>query len=472
MVSHNEFLVRVSHRLDALADRPEAGILVALSGGPDSVALLLAVQSWCADRGRPMAAAHLNHHLRGDDAQTDADFCQNLCDQLKIPLFHTTADPRPVARSRGQGLEEAGRHLRRAFCEDVLARDPQYGWIATGHHRDDQVETVLMRLFRGTSPGGLRGIRPRDGLWLHPFLDLTKAEIIAYLAAVEQPWRTDITNLTGDNVRARLRRELLPLVRDIFGSGCGDNPARMAALLEDDLALLDELSATWLAACAGPDDSLLVAGLAALDPVPGRRVLHRWLLAGGASQVEQVHLENIQAWLQQGTSGSTLDLPEGWRVGLDFGELRLRPPAHAAPPLRSAADYRIVVQSNPPGTTDADPGPGDPRDSATWSLTCPATALHGNLRLRNAQPGDRLHPFGLQGTKKLSDLLREHRIARDQREGVLVVDDNEGILWVVGFACAERTRMLPSSARTVTITVIKRKSTNIYEGTNSTKECP
>ncbi len=131
-----------------------------------------------------------------------------------------------------------------------------------------------------------------------------------------------------------------------------------------------------------------------------------------------------------------------------------------------------MVQSNPPGTTDADPGPGDPRDSATWSLTCPATALHGNLRLRNAQPGDRLHPFGLQGTKKLSDLLREHRIARDQREGVLVVDDNEGILWVVGFACAERTRMLPSSARTVTITVIKRKSTNIYEGTNSTKECP
>ncbi|MCA9547952.1 MAG: tRNA lysidine(34) synthetase TilS, partial [Myxococcales bacterium] len=212
----------------------------------DRVALLLALRDWAAAAGRPLAAAHFHHHLRGAEADTDAAFCSDLCARLDVPLFTAGADPRPVARARGQGLEEAARHLRRRFCEGLLAEHPRFGWLATGHHRDDQVETVVMRLFRGTGPEGLRGIRPVAGAWLHPLLGVERAAILAWLEAAGQPWRTDETNTDGDNARARLRREFLPLAQGIFGAGCLEGPARLAELLDDDLTLLAGLTAGWL----------------------------------------------------------------------------------------------------------------------------------------------------------------------------------------------------------------------------------
>jgi len=474
-VSRNDFLSRICHRLDELMlfpaavrrDDPDpatAGILVALSGGPDSVALLLAVRAWGRQTGRPVGAAHLNHRLRGADADADTEFCRNLCAGLHVPLFEHDADPRPVARARGLGLEEAGRHLRRTFCEGLLAEHRHYRWIAAGHHRDDQIETVLMRLFRGTGPEGLRGIRPVNGTWIRPLLAVSRTEIIAFLEAVQQPWRTDVSNLAGDNTRARLRRELLPLLRSIFGAGCAENPARLAELWDDDLVTLATLTAEWLDDCRDTDESLSVAKLTALDPGRARRVLRAWLAASGTDGLERVHVENIRRWLVAGVSGSTLDLPDGLKLTREFARIRWSRGELRGPALRFAGDYRIVVKSGTAtpdaAATAAAAGVGIPDDESTWSLTCPAASLHGNLQTRNWRQGDRFKPFGMAGTKKLSDLLRENRVTRDDRSGVLVVTDDEGILWVVGLARAERTRLLPSTSRTVTISVIKRIGSN------------
>ncbi|MDX2472427.1 MAG: tRNA lysidine(34) synthetase TilS [Candidatus Krumholzibacteria bacterium] len=474
-MSLSPFLTRIGDRLDQLVLRPEAGvcasknappagIIVSLSGGPDSVALLLAVRHWGQQSGRPVAAAHLNHCLREAAADADADFCRNLCQRLDVPLYTKSADPRPFARARGQGLEEAGRHLRRTFGEDLLREHPQYGWLTTGHHRDDQVETVLMRLFRGTGPEGLRGIRPLSGVWLHPMLEVDRAEIMAFLEAEGQTWRTDASNLDGDNLRARLRRELLPLARDIFGVGCTDGPARLATLLEDDLTLLETLTSEWLASCRNNEDELRVADLTALGTARARRVLRAWLAAAGAESLARVHIENAWAWVQDGVSGSTLDLPAGLQLSREFDRICWRRNETRGPALRYAGDYRIVVQSVGPL---ADPvavglseGCSDPHDEANWLLTCPQENLRGSVRIRNWREGDRFQPFGLQGTKKLSDLLRENRITRDERAGVLVVTDEQGILWVVGLARDERTRLLPSTSRTVTISVMKRDVSN------------
>ena len=496
-MTHNDFLNRIGNRLDALLaspaaavrDAPDAGVVVALSGGPDSVALLLAVRNWGAGNGRPIAAAHLNHRLRGAEADADTDFCRNLCTRLDVPLHVHEADPRPVARARGQGLEEAGRHLRREFCAGLLDAQPRFRWVAAGHHRDDQVETVLMRLFRGTGPEGLRGIRPVSGVWLHPLLGEDRAAIAAFLQDSGQPWRIDATNLAGDNVRARLRRELLPLARGIFGPGAAANPARLAELLEDDLTMLAELTADWLAGCRGPDGGLSVAALGALPPERRRRVLRAWLATGPGLEPERVHVDTIGQWLATGTSGSTLDLPDGLRLRRDFDTVRSEPAENERPALRFAGDYRILVAGGstsggstspaaavpaardgsaeaganpiaPPVARGLAEGAGDPADEATWTVTCPADNLRGNLRIRNWRRGDRYQPFGLQGTKKLSDLLREHRVTRDAREGVLVVADDEGILWVVGLARSERTRLLPQTTRTVTISVVRRTGSN------------
>lgn len=451
---------------------PGGGLLIALSGGPDSVALLLAARDWAAARGLPLGAAHLNHGLRGEAADRDERFCADLCARLDVPLHVAHEDPRPAARQRGRGLEEAARHLRGRFFERLLEEHPGYRAVATGHHRDDQTETVLMRLLRGSGPDGLRGIRPRQGRTLHPLLGVDRAGILAFLESRKQPWRLDETNRDGDNLRTRLRREVLPLLRELFGEGCDAAPARLAALLEDDLQMLEDLTAEALDRLTAPERGLSVPGLLDLPEALARRVLRLWL-AGLRPQehldLERAHVVNILAWLREGTSGSVHDLPGAGRLVREFDVLRWAESAEAGSrddlPLRSAADCRILVAG---AETPADPAAHGRLEGAgtrtkdtesrqdSWNLTCPADVLQGNLRIRNWRSGDRFQPFGLDGSRKLSDLLRELRVPANRRDDVLVVEDGAGILWIVGLARSERTRLLPTTGRTVTLVVKER----------------
>jgi tRNA(Ile)-lysidine synthase len=465
----HSFSVDVSRRIRDLVlecggDNPAPGLLVALSGGPDSVALLLAAVTWARETGSALAAAHFNYGLRPGDADRDAAFCRDLCAELAVELFESTEDPRPVARTRGQGLEEAARHLRRRFFGKILAENDHLHCVATGHHRDDQVETVLMRLFRGTGPAGLRGILPVSGAFIHPLLHLGRAEIVAFLEEAGQPWRTDGSNLDGDNVRARIRRELLPLAQGIFGPGSETVPARLAELLQQDMDLLDGITRTALAETRlpGQPDQLSISRLLALDEGLAARVLRYWLDEEQPSGLERVHVDAALKWLRSGQSGSGLDFPDGQRLIRDFDILRNLTPATPRAPLRTAADYRILVAGETADMVDIK-GVGDPADEATWRLTCPASCLEGNLRVGHPGQGDRFQPLGLEGTKKMSDLLREHRVPREDRPGILVVSDHAGILWVVGLARAERTRLLPSTDQTVTISVAKRSENQLHK---------
>ncbi|MBE0564710.1 MAG: tRNA lysidine(34) synthetase TilS, partial [Krumholzibacteria bacterium] len=170
--------------------------------------------------------------------------------------------------------------------------------------------------------------------------------------------------------------------------------------------------------------------------------------------LERAHLEAALALATDGRSGAGVDLPGGRRLTRQFALLRL---GSGPPDLRRADDYRILVRREPADAPAADPGHGDPDDETAWSLTCPAGALRGNLRVRNWRRGDRIAAFGLDGSKKLSDLFRERRLPATAREGVLVVEDDEGILWVVGLARAERTRLLQGTGPTVTLTVARRR---------------
>jgi len=453
-------------------ETPRPGLLVALSGGPDSVALLLAGRTWAKSRPATLEAAHLNHQLRGDAALADEDFCRELCARLDIRLHVHRADPRPLARQRGLGLEEAGRHLRRRFLARLLDERPDLTCAATGHHRDDQTETVLLRLFRGTGLDGLRGIAPAHGRVIHPLLGVSRREIVSFLESQEQVYRIDATNETGEATRSRVRRELLPLARDIFGPGADRGPARLAEVAAADAALIDKLARQAFQRITADDGqglSLAVEPLLALDPALARRVVRLVFQQedGFARDLGLRHVDGVLTWLGRGQSGSSLDLPGGWHAVREFDRVRFLPgsaPATAGTgPLAEAnlpptgdREFRLHVE---PG---ADSGPGpladrtespSRRNTTGWRLECPTTAIRGELRLRPWREGDRLEMLGLGGHKKVSDLLRERRIGVTARRGVLVVEDEAGLLWVVGLARAERTRLLPSTRRTVTIAV-------------------
>jgi tRNA(Ile)-lysidine synthase len=459
------------------ADADEAaggGLLVALSGGPDSVALLHAARAWSQSTGRPLAAAHLNHRLRGGEADADEVFCRELCGRLGIELHVERRDPRPLARQRGQGLEEAARELRREFFATVLAAHPELAAVATGHHRGDQIETVVMRFFRGTGLDGLAGLRARDGRTIHPLLAVDRSEILAYLSDLGQPYRQDATNISGSATRTRVRRELLPLARAIFGASADVAPARLAELAAAENRFLADLTAAQA-------ERLIESGrlrwpeLLELEPVLARRVIRLFATrfwnettpdAAPATPLplERGHVEQLLAWLRLGRSGQRLDLPGGLRAVREFAHLRFERGEIGAVTVSRADLFRILVttEAEPPSSpavaADDRREPFPAEAGANWKLTVPAQNLRGSLRVRNWRPGDRIVPFGMTGHKKVSDLLQEHRIPRAQRPGALIVEDDSGILWVPGVAQAERTRLLPTTRRAVTIRIVPRLS--------------
>lgn len=458
---------RVRAQLDALLpatarahgeDPAAAGLLVALSGGPDSVALLHLATPWARATGRRLVAAHFNHRLRGEHADQDVAFCGDLCAQLEVPLVRGSGDPRALARHRGRGLEEAARHLRLRFLAEVRAAE-RLTAIATGHHRDDQTETVLMRVCRGTGLDGLRGLRARRGRLIRPLLGVSRAAILDHLEQRRIAWREDATNLDGSNVRSRLRRELLPLIADIFGSGAVLAPARLADLCEADADHLEKLGEVAWRSLTGGDPALPVDPHATSLPVDElltlpvaivRRVLRRWLQAVLPQDLELVHIEAIERWLREGQSGTGLDLPGPLRLTRDFDRVRV---AQVPPPRADVAAWRVRVE---PLAERPDPVPPPRRVGRSWRLIAAADGLQGDLQVRHLRPGDHMQPFGLAGHKKLSDLVREKRIPRDQRDGLLVVADRAGPLWVAGVAQAERTRVLPATRQTVTIILESR----------------
>ena len=433
-----------------------AGLLVALSGGPDSVALLDLARRWADADGRPLLAAHFNHHLRGEFGDADEAFCRTLCADLGVPLRVGGGDVRGVARQRGRGLEEAGRTMRLQFLEAVRG-EHDLAAIATGHHRDDQIETVILRMFRGTGPDGLQGIRPRRDRLIRPLLNCDRIQILDHLAAAGLSWREDASNSDGSNRRGRVRHELLPLARDIFGVGAGQAVARHAELAAEDSDLLAQLlQSAWDSVKSTTPEGLCapaisVTALREQTPAVGQRLVRLWLLQHIPVDLALAHVREVWRWLEHGQSGSHLDLPGGVTLVRQFDTAAAD---GVMPEVSSVAEWRVSVE---PLAEKPDPVPPPVRDEHGWRLVCSAETLQGNLRLRHPRDGDRMEPFGLGGSKKLSDLAREQRIPSSMRPYLLIVEDDGGPLWVVGVAQAERTRLLPSTRRAVTILVTPRR---------------
>jgi tRNA(Ile)-lysidine synthase len=496
---YQQIVPRIDDLIRQVAGRPSdrpPGLLVALSGGPDSVALLLAACAWADQQGGVVAAGHLNHQLRGHQAQADEDFCRQLCDRCGITLHLQRADPRWEARRRRRGLEEAARSLRIRFLERLLQAHPQLDCAATGHHRDDQTETIVMRLFRGTGLDGLRGILPICGRIIHPLLGVSRLEIVAFLQDEGQVYRIDATNESGQNTRSRIRRELLPLARSICGGAANGGPARLADLVTEDLALLDQLALAALPKIvvtdqqgispprAMPPTGRLPArikvnrsGLLQLERALARRVLRLLYasLTGTPQDLSLAHVDQLLRWARRCRSGSSLSWCASTRVVREFDCLCFLSAEGHSPHRGSEQRYCLSVVSQTagqpaaggslqvaagpaghPGTAGAHPAaalPGQQPVQPRWQLDCPAEALCGPLRLRPWRHGDRIAQLGLRGRKKISDLLAEKRVGLTQRPAVLVVEDDAGILWVVGLARAERTRILPTTQQIVTIAV-------------------
>jgi tRNA(Ile)-lysidine synthase len=438
------------------ADTP---CVVLVSGGADSTALLRLLAD--GEFGeRPLLVLHIDHMLREGSA-SDAEWVESICREWRIPCRVRREDVPSLAEREGLNVEDAGRQVRYRLAgeaADELARET--GWdasavrVATAHTRDDLAETVLMRLATGAGPGALAGIRARRGRIVRPLIDARRTDIVGYLESLSQDWLEDPTNRDTSRLRARVRHDLVPVFEDINPSFV-DALARSAALLAEDDDMLQELASAFARdfEIAGAEDcrdvlELDAALLATLSTPMARRVLRTAIVDRfpEASRLEHEHVDAIVRAM--GGEAVARDVTGGLRVSV--GRDRIVVSRACEEP--DEWEEEILV----PGTTEFDGGRLDAQLLDAWTIgdepnvaVLDAGTLSGPLRAGSAREGERIRPLGMEGTKKVSDLLSEARIPRLKRRTVPVVRDGDAVVWVAGVRLSEDYKVTPDSRRAI-----------------------
>ncbi len=464
----NNFPARVGEFIDAHhLLGPQSTVLVAVSGGPDSVALLGALVDLARvpRRAWKVSAAHLDHGLR-PEAGADAAFVAELCERLGVELHAGRANVAQEARQEGLSLESAGRMARYRFLGQT-ARRLGCSHVATGHQADDNVETVLHRIVRGTGIEGLRGIPARrrlggEDIWLvRPLLEQTRQDVLDYLHARGLGWREDASNAESAFTRNRIRHELLPLLREQFNPQVDAALRRLITTAEWAGQYLDALGGQALEqALVDQSDrhvTLSVTSLARKDPLTASGAVREALRRLGAPlrAVGLEHVCRVLALLEGETSPRQHDLPDGLRARREYDTLVLELPAdRAGPPQAAVHELRVPGLTDLPDGTRlrVDTGPGGQAELQGLRPDKPPTVelldadrLALPLLARHWHEGDRFWPLGARGHRKLSDFLGDRKIPAGRRNQLWIVCDQLGPVWVAPLRIDERVKVTPAT---------------------------
>lgn len=474
---------------------PEGGVvIVGYSGGADSTALLHLMTRLQEEFNLRIHAAHLHHGMR-PEADADVEVCRAVCNHLGIPLHEARVDVPALAKARKVSLEEAGRDARYAFFER-LASELNAVAVALAHTRDDQIETILINLLRGTGPRGLCGMPYRRDRIIRPLLDVAREQTHRYCAEQNLPTVFDSTNLDPHQMRRRVRAELIPLMRSI-APAFETHLLRLAAILENEEAWWDhQVQEALKAICATSPQSVARAeweepthahsptapyasevaskwegrvfsiprkSFTQFHPALQRRVLREWLrpYLGTLNLPPFEVLEGIR-------KAALLGRPTSWqlsdrlRLTTDENALTL----HEDFPDPESFEYPVVL-----GTplfipqagawllvreTDIPPAPKGTalaQDAQAWGVFFDADAVQGSLIVRNGRRGERFQPLGMTAPKKLSDIFIDRKIPKSERRRLPLLCDEAGILWIPGYTIAERARITPQTRRVLQATL-------------------
>jgi len=434
-----------------LADRGDP-VLLAVSGGADSVCMLYALLQLRDRLAITLSVAHLDHGIRPDSA-ADARFVLDLCSAIGVPCYQERADAVGRSSQTGMSLETAARDLRYDFLVRV-AKEHEINVIATAHTRDDQAETILFRLVRGSGPRGLSGIpyqREHNGIRIiRPLLDCPRQQVVDFLNEIDRPWREDSSNSDVRFTRNRIRNQVLPYLEANLNPSVREALVRTAEILSEEERWLESLTRDALGRCADPQGGggLDVEALKALDLALLRRVIRHWLRAAGIpmGDVDFDTLESATALLVRGAG--TSPVCDGWVVRRSAATLELAKAEEVVAPT----PFRVRL--NVPGRTviksvgiavDVSDDTGFERSESAGIGEYPVTGWIDRsavgcdeVFLRNWRPGDRTEPVGMSGSVKLQDLFVDRKIPREKRGVVPLVECRDQIAWVPGYRVDRR----------------------------------
>ena len=439
----------------------QSKLLVAVSGGPDSVCLLHILCQLREKLGIKLHVAHLNHQLRGDESEADAGYVADLAHQFDLPATIESRDVKAYQTGKHLSLEEAAREVRYAFLAQT-AESAGTDRVAVGHTTDDHIETILMHLIRGTGTRGLRGLQPSTQVQtqggrltvIRPLLQISREETAEYCRQYQLKPRLDTSNLSLSPLRNRVRQQLLPLLQS-YNPQVAEALCRTARIAADDLEFLDKAVAELWSDIVQERENTIVLAKDRLLKLPSalqRQLLRTSLekLLGNLKDIETRHIEEIMAALNK-PAGKIICLPQGIVFAIEYGRYLLgHDPAALSPfpPLETEVSLQIPGKTRLPGwNVVATILSREQMKARTDDFTAyfDSDKAGPELTVRARRPGDRFQPLGMGQPKKLNEFMIDSKIPGPWRGRIPIVSSPRHILWVVGWRIDERVKVTGTS---------------------------
>ncbi len=469
--------------------RPGQGILVAVSGGPDSLALLEVLSVLAPGLGIHLEVAHLDHGLRGKESEADARFVEREAGTRGLAFHHLRLDVGQMAARWKTSVQDAAHRLRHGFLERVRRRQA-LAFTALGHHMDDQAETLLLHFLRGAGPDGLSGLRPVDGHLIRPLLDVRKSQIDDFLKERGIEPRVDPSNQDRKYTRNLIRLDILPVLERDLNPALTETLAGSARIMADVSDYLDEVAATTLDSLAHSSEPLLLPAPAftSLHPAVQQSVIRLGFsrVAGDARGLKRRHVEAVRDLWLCARPGSRLDLPRGTRAWVEESQLALgtvrdrdqrQGPAIAAfhyemqvpgtlsiPEADLSIEARVMDRDSiPPGALSGRPGRKEPAPAVRGvpllarEVYIDYNKLDLPLVVRNRRPGDWFRPLNLGGTVKVKDFFISNKIQPGARDLIPLVYAGDRLVWIAGFRLDDQFKVNDQTTSVVRLRVAENR---------------
>lgn len=450
------------YRLWQAGDR----IVAACSGGPDSLVLVHILHSIRLEYNISVYVAHVDHMFRGEESAAEARYVEELCTGYGLPCFRTAIDVPAYMAQTGLSGQVAAREVRYRYLREVAAAVGG-AKIATGHHADDQAETVLLHVLRGTGSAGLRGMLPCQGDVIRPLLGVTRAAIAAYAAAEGLRPCYDSSNSKLDYRRNRIRLQLLPQLEQQYNPRLRAGLCRMAEVIGDEHDMVAAAAAQALPSVLQERSEGVLVSVKPFRKLHKavQREIFRQIIEkkqGSLTGITFHHVEMLIQALLSGRVGSCFELPHGWKAYKTYQGILLAQQYATPEPQAMPAEMPLAVPGNTPLAVwrldvvtafDSAPLPLGGWQSASFD----AAVVVPPLCIRMRRPGDRFQPGGMQGTKKLKDFFIDQKVPQSERDRIPLLCDQQGILWVIGYRQSERARVTAATQHRLQVIISKQE---------------
>ncbi|MGF7059746.1 tRNA lysidine(34) synthetase TilS [Brassicibacter mesophilus] len=430
-------------------------VVIGVSGGPDSMALLSILNNVSIEIGFKIYVAHVNHCVRGIEADKDQEYVRSFCTRMNLPFYSKKIDMNAYAKERKLTSEEAGREIRYAFFNEIISK-LQNGKIAVAHNKNDQAETLLMRILRGTGIDGLKGMEYKNGNIIRPLLDIERSEIEKYCDENCLDARIDRTNLEPIYGRNKIRLELIPYVEENFNHGIIDTLARTSRLMQADSEFLVRCAEKKFKNIVVEETInsivLSIEKLIKEHHAIMTRVLRLSIekINGSLKGIEEKHIIDIIDLAYESQTGKYITISNNIVARLSYGNLIIERGSKDKftdftyeiniGKITRIEELKSTLISGIHCISDI-----DTKYKSKYIKFFDYDKISDRMFVRNRKSGDRFTPLGMKGSKKLKDFFIDEKIPRHERDRIPLVEHKGSIIWVIGYRINEEYKITPST---------------------------